>query len=330
MTDPGPRWRIATPTSAPGALAGIELAGDPQQIDDALRALGISPVKPGHIVLRSLAGIDTGLLACWTPRCVQFIPHGGELVLRELVRALAALGLAEAENPTADLLRALYPEAADELESRMLHALARARSPLAIELLLDQPRRWRLAESGSAPGPDDAHSRTLNRVIEPPLVAAIGASNIGKSSLVNALAGRPVSIVADEPGTTRDHVGVQIDLAGLVVRFVDMPGQRLGAGPLETQAQLAASELIRVADLVLRCGDGSTPPIETPVPNGGDRTITVALRSDLGVPVLWDPDVVTSARTGTGIDELAGLIRSRLVPDAALRDPRPWRFWAAE
>ncbi len=53
----------------------------------------------------------------------------------------------------------------------------------------------------------EARDRVLRRLIDPPLVVAIGPPNIGKSSLLNALAGRSVALVADEAGTTRDHVG---------------------------------------------------------------------------------------------------------------------------
>ncbi|QKK10189.1 MAG: GTP-binding protein [Planctomycetota bacterium] len=110
----------------------------------------------------------------------------------------------------------------------MLETLSRAVSPRAVDLLLDQPARW-AAQGLPAPPLDTPStspelSRVLDRLVVPPLVVAIGPSNVGKSTLLNRLAGRPVAVTADEPGTTRDHVGSLVDLDGLIVRYVDTPG----------------------------------------------------------------------------------------------------------
>jgi tRNA modification GTPase len=213
----------------------------------------------------------------------------------------------------------------------MLAALSRARSPLAIDLLLDQPRRW----AGASPRDDNERDRALRRLIDPPLVVALGPPNVGKSSLVNALAGRCVSIVADEPGTTRDHVGVMLDLAGLVVRYVDTPGLLEAPSEIEREAMSIALELAASADLLVLVGDASAAPI--PIPSLGARpepsralrdwSVTLAARSDLGLPA-WPYDAAVSSRTGDGLIGLSDLIRDRLVPPAMLADPSPWVFWA--
>ena len=327
MPDSPARWRIVTPRTGPGALAAIELAGD--GVDDALKTLGIGAVGVGRVALRDLCGVDRGVVARWSTRCALLMPHGGVEILRALVEQLSACGLERNDTLGEEGLRDAYPEAADLVEARMLEALARAASPRAIDLLLDQPRRWRLHGQGRLPGTDMEHSRVLRRLIDPALAVVVGATNIGKSTLINALARREVSIVADEEGTTRDHVGVQVDLDGIVVRLVDTPGIREAAPGVELEAARAAGLVVEMADLVLLAGDAANPPPPPIVTRDGRRipSITVALRSDLGAAAPWAADVVTSARRGDGVEHLAARIRESLVQESALADPRPWQFW---
>ncbi len=331
-------WTIQTPTASPGAVAVVQVAGgSAAEVDATLVMLRIAPVRVGQVALRDLCGVDRGLVARWSGTSVHLMPHGGAAVIRALTGALLAAGLDEAREMDP---RIVYPEARSQVEARMLAALARAASPLAIDVLLEQPRRWEDASAerrGSADGPESVDRPELLRLIDPPLVVAVGPPNVGKSSLVNALAGRRVSIVADEPGTTRDHVGVMIDLAGLVVRYVDTPGRAGGrwllavgqneaAGEREivAAADRLAWEVASRADLVLLCGDAGSGLVQGPP---GRECMTIATRVDLGRPA-WGHDAAVSVVTGEGLKKLAALIRERLVPAAALDDPRPWKFWA--
>jgi tRNA modification GTPase len=159
--------------------------------------------------------------------------------------------------------------------------------------------------------------------VEPPLVVAVGCSNIGKSTLLNRLAGRHVAAVADEPGTTRDHIGALVDLDGLVVRFVDTPGIRADASSIEREAWRLAESLVAAADLVLTLGDPSSPP---PTGAWGPGAVRVCLRADLG-RASWDHAAALSAMTGEGIGSFSELLRRVLVPDEAIERPIPWRFW---
>lgn len=319
-------WEVQTP-GVPGALAVVQVrvAGG---IAGVLASLGIAPVAVGRMGVRDLLGIDRGVVARWDEESAWLMPHGGVAVLRGLAAELELRGLGRAEKPEP---RTGYPEAEDDVEARMLSALARAASPLAVELLLDQPRRWRehdLRGKGDTGRPGDSgrgedRGTVLNRLIDPPLVVAVGPPNVGKSSLVNALAGRSVSVVADQPGTTRDHVGVMIDMAGLVVRYVDTPGLGRHGDAIEAEAEELARRVAASADLLLSCGDAGAAPVEIE-PRAG--VLRVALRSDLG-RAGWSHDAAVSARTGAGLTELVALVRETLVPVGALADACPWKFW---
>jgi tRNA modification GTPase len=322
----GVRWRLATPSRA-GAIAIIELVGASSAVlDEAIERIGVGRLDTGEVQLRSLAGVDRGLAVRWSGVLVHLMPHGGSAVVRKLLDTLTEMGIEPADEgarvqSNGQAQHESYPEANDETECRMLEALSHAQSPLAVDVLLAQPARWR-SHGGGETAP-----RELDRLINPPLVVVRGPANVGKSTLVNALAGRAVSVVADEPGTTRDHVGVMVDVAGLVVRLLDLPGERGRRGDeadvpdVEREAMALASNLAERADLTLWCGDQDRAPNAA-----SGEALAVALKADLG-PCPWPSDFVACAHNGQGLAQLVEAVRDRLVPPASLADPRPWRFW---
>ncbi len=287
-------WSLA---SAPGtsALAVIEVTGD---VDAALVVCGIKPVAVGEVGLRDFFGLDAGVVARYSVAHAHLMPHGGPAVVRGMLAGLTRAGITPSHNPQ-------YPEAHSTNEARALAALARAASPIAVDAVLSRTDRW-----------SDATEQDLRFLLQPALVVAIGRPNIGKSSLVNALAKRSVSIVADEPGTTRDHVGVRLDLAGLVVHYVDTPGLRdfdrqEAEDPIEARATAIALELAARADLLLICSDAANPPPRLPPSVSPPRTLHVGLRADLGAS-RYAPHSL-SAITGVGMEQLVRDIRSCLI-----------------
>ena len=296
----------------------IEVVGD---VDWALHAAGIKPVPIGRVALRNLGGVDQGVVARWEAESCTLMPHGGRGVVRALHAHLHQRGLTEWLHEQG--------EPADEraFERALLDAIARAASPAAIDLLLEQPTR----RNNRLPA-NPAMDRFRHRLIEPPTVAAWGGANIGKSTLLNALAGHHVSIVADVPGTTLDHVGALLNLGGpgggLVVRYVDTPGIRVEAGEDEREARRLAEDVVRRADLVLWMGDAGTLPPALPSGVGMERVLGVALRSDLG-KAAFGHDHAVCAHDGQGMEALAHGICERLVPVAAFTDRSVWRFWEA-
>lgn len=138
-------------------------------------------------------------------------------------------------------------------------------------------------------------------------VALVGPPNVGKSSLLNALARREVAIVSDEPGTTRDVVEVRLDLGGYVVVLSDTAGLREGAGRVEQEGIRRALNEARGADLVLWLSEATGPRQQLPadLPGPAGAVLEVHSKADLanaaaetttGLPV--------SALTGRGLPEL--------------------------
>ena len=135
-------------------------------------------------------------------------------------------------------------------------------------------------------------------------VVILGAPNAGKSSLLNALAGRDVSIVTEEAGTTRDLVEARLDIAGFRVNLVDTAGLREQAGRIEALGIAKALDRSAECDLVLLVEDVSQPGSAPAVPSE-TPALRVGLKADLfGRAVSARYDALVSAMDGSGIDEL--------------------------
>jgi tRNA modification GTPase len=150
-------------------------------------------------------------------------------------------------------------------------------------------------------------------------VVIVGRPNVGKSSLLNALAGFARSIVFDQPGTTRDVVTAEIALCGWPVQIVDTAGLRDSACELESAGIGLAREQAALADCRLVVVDTSQPPeagdfeLLTAWPNA----IAVAHKADL--VDAWgnrmpDGALRISSLTGFGVEGLADAIADCLVP----------------
>jgi len=87
-------------------------------------------------------------------------------------------------------------------------------------------------------------------------VAILGRPNVGKSTLLNAIARRDVALTSDIPGTTRDVLEVRVDLDGLPVTFLDTAGVRSTDDPIEALGVGRAVERAKGADLRVFLIDG--------------------------------------------------------------------------
>ena len=82
-------------------------------------------------------------------------------------------------------------------------------------------------------------------------VVIAGQPNAGKSTLLNALAGHDLAIVAEIPGTTRDVLRAEIDLDGLPLHIIDTAGLRDSVDPVELEGMRRAWQQIEQADRIL-------------------------------------------------------------------------------
>jgi tRNA modification GTPase len=149
-------------------------------------------------------------------------------------------------------------------------------------------------------------------------IALVGQPNVGKSSLLNRLAGEEVAIVTEIPGTTRDVIRQAIEIEGVPLHLLDTAGLRETEDALEKMGMARTRSAIDKASIVLLVVDsrvGITPEdraILASLP-AGLRLIVVHNKTDLLEPVLSSAtsttDIRVSAKTGAGI----GLLRQRLL-----------------
>ena len=136
-------------------------------------------------------------------------------------------------------------------------------------------------------------------------VVIAGPPNVGKSTLMNALAGREVAITSPIPGTTRDLIEVFLDLRGYPVTLVDTAGVRDSDDPIEQEGVARARRRAESADLTLWLVDGG----EAEAPMAATCSIlTVRTKVDLGgadaTPTGGAGRFAISAKTGAGVDRL--------------------------
>lgn len=144
-------------------------------------------------------------------------------------------------------------------------------------------------------------------------VAIVGRPNVGKSTLLNALAGREAALTSEIAGTTRDVIEVRMDLAGLPVTLLDTAGLRETSDQVEIMGVERARERASLADLrvFLLEPDALILPDQVAFQDGDIRVIG---KADLAV---GSEDLSVSGKTGYGIDRLleriAAILSERIV-----------------
>jgi len=270
------------------------------------------------------------------------VPHlrlarPGEFTLRAFLNGKLDLVQAEA---VADLIDANTEAAARSATRSLAGALSRQVAALAqrlielrtlVEATLDFPEEeLDFLEKADARGRLAAIAADLERVIdrtrqgallsEGMTVVLAGQPNVGKSSLLNALAGAELAIVTAVPGTTRDKIGQTIQIEGVPVHVVDTAGLRDSQEEIEQLGIARSWREIASADAVIflhdltRAGQSDYEAGERAIEARlGDpaRLLHVFNKSDASTAAAQAGGLRISALTGAGLADLRRVLLER-------------------
>jgi len=269
---------------------------------------------------------DEVVLSVRSPVDLELHCHGGREVVRLLLGLFRERGLKECSWSE---LRRSHGMSSLQVEAGI--ALARATTVRTASILLDQMNgAFHAAVSAVVASLTDESclpdARTLleelagrtrlgRRLTTPWRVVIAGAPNVGKSSLVNALAGYQRSVVSPTPGTTRDLVTVRLAI-GWPVELVDTAGLREETEILEGQGIDLARRQLAEADLCLWVLDASAPPVWP----GATSSATFLVINKTDLAPAWNLEhaegaLRVSAQTGAGLGELCSALERWLVPE---------------
>jgi tRNA modification GTPase len=326
LTPPGKSALSTLACHGPGAWAIVRELFRPLSGS----ALPDSPL-PGQFWLGRV-GEDLADEAVLAVRCLvstlrlELHCHGGREVVRHLRQVFQSRGLT-----LCDWQRFLAEAGDEPLRTAATVALTDTTTARTASIVLDQVHgafgaalaavvedldAGRIEAAGARLAKLARHAPLGRRLTEPWHVVLAGAPNVGKSSLLNALAGFQRSIVSPTPGTTRDVVTTRTAFDGWPVELADTAGRREATDALEGQGVGRACATAGAADLCLWVLDVSTAPV-WPDPDVGPLRLVVN-KTDL--PPAWDLNSAgdalrVSARTGDGLSALCRSLADWLVPE---------------
>ncbi len=309
-----------------GAIAVIQIAGpDATQVVAGMatnpRVPTLAPRQTARSDLAESGDIlDDALIIRICEHSWEVHVHGGTAVVDAVLRAAATLGAAttspEMARGQGSFGVGLAADVALVLPQALTLTGARLIAAQADGGLAAWARHWREAVTAGRLWQLHAavqwlltRSADLGRLLTPPRITLVGAPNTGKSTLANALFGRPMAITSNTPGTTRDWIdGQTVFVCGEVhvpVLLVDTAGIRETPDRLEQESIARTRQQAERAELVILVLDATGPGAATGFP----ACDLIALnKCDLlpDVPALRGcvPIIPVSAKTHDGLAEL--------------------------
>lgn len=292
------------------AVAELQLHGSPAVVEAVLQALasfeGLRPAEAGEFTRRAM--------------------ENGRLDLAQ-VEGLADLIAAETEGQRRQAMRVLAGVVGEQAEGwrrRLVRAAALLEATIDF-VDEDVPVDVRPEVSALLRGVQEdlaaeiAGSFVAERLRDGFEVAVIGRPNVGKSTLVNMLVGRGVSLVSEHEGTTRDVIEARLDLDGLPVTLLDTAGLREAEDPVERMGVARARERAEAADLrVFLIDPGAEPYLLEPAADD----IVIVGKGDLHPGVAG----AVSGLTGDGAADLmrriSGILQRRAAGAGAIAHAR--------